>query len=82
MRGTARFVTGAAAPVPADLLFLKDLIEAGAVRNVIGRTYSLSEVADAHRYAQSGHKVGNVAVVVAGHALRAIDASILDTHTR
>src|SRR5262245_35984327 len=63
-RGTARFVTGAAVPVPADLVFLKQLIEAGTLRNVM-RTYSLSEIAEAHRYAQSGHKVGNVAVVVA-----------------
>lgn len=63
-RGTARFVTGAAAPVPADLQVLKTLFETGTLRNVIGRTYPLSEIADAHRYAQSGHKVGNVAVVV------------------
>ena len=67
-RATARYVTGAAAPVPADLVFLKDLIEAGRVRNVIGRTYSLSEIAEAHRYAQSGRKAGNVAVVVADRA--------------
>jgi NADPH:quinone reductase-like Zn-dependent oxidoreductase len=72
-RGAARFVTGAAAPVSADLVFLKELIEAGKLRNVIGRTYSLSEIAEAHRYAQSGHKVGNVAVVVADPALQAID---------
>ena len=65
-RGTARFVTGAAAPVQADLVFLKELIEAGALRNVVGRTYPLSGIAEAHRYAQSGHKVGNVAVLVAG----------------
>lgn len=64
-RGTARFVTGPAAPAQADLVFLKELIEAGALRNVIGRTYRLSEIAEAHRYAQSGHKVGNVAVLVA-----------------
>jgi hypothetical protein len=46
-------------------VFLKELIEAGALRNVIERTYTLSEIAEAHRYAQSGHKVGNVAVIVA-----------------
>jgi NADPH2:quinone reductase len=63
-RGAARFVTGVAVPVPADLVFLKQLIEAGTLRNVIGRTYVLSEIAEAHRYAQSGHKVGNVAVIV------------------
>jgi len=53
-------------------VFLKELIEAGTLRNVIGRTYSLSEIAEAHRYAQSGHKVGNVAVVVADPALQRI----------
>jgi NADPH:quinone reductase-like Zn-dependent oxidoreductase len=67
------FVTGAAASVQADLVFLKELIEAGTLRNVIGRTYPLGEIAEAHRYAQSGHKVGNVAVVVSDPALHAID---------
>ena len=49
---------------PPILGLLKQLIEAGTLRNVIGRTYPMSEIAEAHRYAQSGHKVGNVAVVV------------------
>jgi NADPH2:quinone reductase len=49
-------------------VFLKELIEAGTLRNVIGRTYLLSEIAEAHRYADSGHKVGNVAVVVTNPA--------------
>lgn len=61
-----------AAPVPADLVFLRELIEAGALRNVIRRAYPLREIAEAHRYAQSGHKVGNVAVVVADPARHAI----------
>ena len=65
MRGAATFITGAARPVQSDLVLLKELIEAGRLRNVIGRQYPLSEIAEAHRYAQSGHKVGNIAVVVA-----------------
>jgi len=62
--GKARFLIGPAAPVQADLDYLKRLIEAGDVRTVIGRSYPLTEIAEAHRYAESGHKVGNVAVLI------------------
>lgn len=61
-RGAARFITGAAKPVPADLVYLKELIEAGKLRTVIGGTYPLDEIAEAHRYADTGHKLGNVVV--------------------
>ena len=64
LRGRARFLTGAAAPVQADLVFLRNLIDAGRLRTVIGRRHTLDEIVDAHRYADSGHKVGNVAVVI------------------
>ena len=62
--GRARFVTGPADPKQADLVFLQELIDAGKLRTVIGRRYTLDEIADAHRYADSGHKIGNVAVVI------------------
>lgn len=64
LRGRARFITGAAAPTQADLVFLQQLIDAGKLRTVIGRRYTLDEIVDAHRYAESGHKVGNVAVLI------------------
>jgi NADPH:quinone reductase-like Zn-dependent oxidoreductase len=64
LRGRARFVVGAADPKQADLVFLQELIDAGTLRTVIGRRYTLDEIVDAHRYADSGHKVGNVAVVI------------------
>jgi NADPH:quinone reductase-like Zn-dependent oxidoreductase len=60
----ARFITGAAAPKQADLVFLQELIDAGSLRTVIGRRYTLDQIADAHRYADSGHKTGNVAVLI------------------
>ena len=34
------------------------------LRSVIGRRYRLDEIAEAHRYADTGHKVGNVAVLI------------------
>ena len=64
LRGRARFVTGAADPKQADLVFLQELIDAGKLRTVIGRRYGLDEIAEAHRYADPGHKIGNVAVLI------------------
>jgi len=64
LRGRARFVTGAANPKQADLVFLRELIDAGKLRTVIGRRYTLDEIVDAHRYSDTGHKVGNVAVLI------------------
>jgi NADPH:quinone reductase-like Zn-dependent oxidoreductase len=58
LRGRARFITGAAAPVQGDLVFLRELIDAGKLRTVIGRRHTLDEIVDAHRYADNGHKVG------------------------
>jgi NADPH:quinone reductase-like Zn-dependent oxidoreductase len=64
LRGRAVFMAGPAAPVQADLEFLKTLIEAGRLRSVVGRTYALRDIAEAHRYADTGHKVGNVVVLI------------------
>lgn len=47
-----------------DLLVLKDLIEAGKVRPVIGSTYPLSEVADAIRQLGEGHGRGKVVITL------------------
>lgn len=64
--GRAVFMTGPASPVPADLEFLKALIERGELRAIVGRTYLLDQIAEAHRHADTGHKVGNLVVIVAG----------------
>jgi NADPH:quinone reductase-like Zn-dependent oxidoreductase len=44
--------------------YLRDLIEAGAFRPVIDRRYPLDEIVDAHRYVETGQKIGNVVITV------------------
>lgn len=52
-------------PNKADLLFMKELLEAGKVIPVIDRTYPLSETAEAIRYLESGHARGKVVITMA-----------------
>jgi len=62
--GAAKVIGGMPSPVPGGLSFLKGLIEAGALRTVIDRRYSLQEIAEAFRHAEAGHKKGHVVIVL------------------
>ena len=48
----------------ADMMVLRELLEAGKVTPVIDRRYELSEIADAFRYMGEGHAQGKIVVSV------------------
>jgi NADPH:quinone reductase-like Zn-dependent oxidoreductase len=47
-----------------DLVFLKEILEAGKIKPVIDRTYPLHEVPDALRYLGEGHAKGKIVISV------------------
>jgi len=64
MTGSKRMGNLAAKSNKKDLVFIKELLEAGKVVPVIDRRYSLSEVAEALGYLGEGHAQGKVVITV------------------
>jgi NADPH:quinone reductase-like Zn-dependent oxidoreductase len=65
IRGGKKVICALSSETPADLQTIRELVEAGVLKTAVDRGYPLEQIAEAHHYAESSQRRGNVVLTLA-----------------